>query len=520
MGRRIVTLDEFLDAWSIAASRSFGVRNDGAATATPVIVPYADFANHHPAACDLAEAAARTVRGAPEMSRHATGDRFTVVALQDYAPGDEVFVCYHRSSSNAQLALNWGFTLPTNPRDYVRVATVMAPVGTLVDAPEASALHARRQKLLRTVGLPTACFPSRRAPQISKNCTLAIAVSRVPLDILAPSLARACGADTSSAQLLFPDACDRDVLWTMSRELAETHVPPTETRAAVIGQLLGVERHLLTATEEEADVDALRAGGAGAARQRQRARDAVQMLRMRHGLLNLTRTVMRRQVLDFAGVSEQFVPAQGAEVSEENVDVDTLLEVLRLRTWESTSNNAKREGKKKGKEDTTTAFDSASAVMLHRHWDAASGQYYVVNTLTGQRWWDPMRWTAEHDAATGRWYFYSPVTGHSVWELPPPAPLPPAAHLPPPQQQQRRWSAPASRPRKRPEARQPGSMVATSLERAVFDAVNRRAAAGVISGKLDPRTLYSSISSRVVEEMMSRIQPDTYKHRKQHEQYG
>ena len=55
------------------------------------------------------------------------------------------------------------------PRDYVRVATVMAPVGTLVDAPEASALHARRQKLLRTVGLPTACFPSRRAPQAPRQ---------------------------------------------------------------------------------------------------------------------------------------------------------------------------------------------------------------------------------------------------------------------------------------------------------------------------------------------------------------
>jgi histone-lysine N-methyltransferase SETD3 len=93
--------DEFLRAYALVRSRTFGVTIDG--TEASALVPLADMANH---------AAMKNATWSPEAA-----DGFSIVATQDIFQGAQVTLSYG-SKCNGCLLLAYGFCIPQN--DYNR----------------------------------------------------------------------------------------------------------------------------------------------------------------------------------------------------------------------------------------------------------------------------------------------------------------------------------------------------------------------------------------------------------------
>jgi len=97
----LFTLDEFLWARMIVASRNFGITVDG--LRTDAMVPYADMLNH---------LRPRQTRWQYDSSRRA----FLIVTLQPLSAGQQVFDSYGKKC-NSRFLLNYGFTVQRNADD-------------------------------------------------------------------------------------------------------------------------------------------------------------------------------------------------------------------------------------------------------------------------------------------------------------------------------------------------------------------------------------------------------------------
>ena len=125
------TFEDFLDAWSVVASRSF-MLDDG----KPALVPFSDFANHNNKACDVAVSEKKSndnnVDTMNEDSRivgsayhgNTLHSDFVMKATRAFQQGEPVHVCYHRHASNSMTLANWAFTTTNNSRDYVLISAI------------------------------------------------------------------------------------------------------------------------------------------------------------------------------------------------------------------------------------------------------------------------------------------------------------------------------------------------------------------------------------------------------------
>ncbi len=95
------SLDDFMWARMIVASRNFGVTVDG--VRTDALVPYADMLNH---------LRPRQTRWLYDSTRRA----FLIIALQPLAAGQQVFDSYGKKC-NSRFLLNYGFTVAHNADD-------------------------------------------------------------------------------------------------------------------------------------------------------------------------------------------------------------------------------------------------------------------------------------------------------------------------------------------------------------------------------------------------------------------
>ena len=93
-----LTADDFAWAISIVWSRSFGVPFPGEDSPAPALVPVGDLFNYAPDEC--VNVVSRTV-----------DYRFVFSATHDVRKGEELLVHYGQSMSNAQMLLDYGFTM-------------------------------------------------------------------------------------------------------------------------------------------------------------------------------------------------------------------------------------------------------------------------------------------------------------------------------------------------------------------------------------------------------------------------
>jgi len=141
----IATLDEFLWARMVVASRNFGIVVDG--VRTDALVPYADMLNH---------SRPRQTRWLFDSRRRA----FLIVSMQALHCGAQVFDSYGKKC-NSRFLLNYGFAVDHNADDdvgqnhnEVRLLVALLP-------PAEDPWHARRQELLGGLALVA---PPHEAP--------------------------------------------------------------------------------------------------------------------------------------------------------------------------------------------------------------------------------------------------------------------------------------------------------------------------------------------------------------------
>ncbi|XP_078177653.1 SET domain-containing protein isoform X2 [Carex rostrata] len=115
-----VQLEDFLHAHALVSSRAWETNNGVA------MIPFADFLNHDSSSRSLLEINVKQQRD-------------EVVADRNYDVGDEVFIRYGKYS-NSILLLSFGFTLPLNYYDEVRI---------WMDIPLDDPLYAEKRQLLR-----------------------------------------------------------------------------------------------------------------------------------------------------------------------------------------------------------------------------------------------------------------------------------------------------------------------------------------------------------------------------------
>lgn len=97
----LATLDEFLEIWMSAGTRSFGLTINGKSVS--VVAPLADMMNH------------RTPK-TTVWSYDAEFQALTVVAISMIAPGSEIFTSYGYKSNRIYL-MNYGFVVENNVGD-------------------------------------------------------------------------------------------------------------------------------------------------------------------------------------------------------------------------------------------------------------------------------------------------------------------------------------------------------------------------------------------------------------------
>ncbi|KAJ4770711.1 SET domain-containing protein [Rhynchospora pubera] len=121
-----VQLENFLHARALVSSRAWEIIKGVA------MIPFADFLNH--------DGSSNSV-----LAINVKEQRDEVIADRSYAVGDEVFIRYGKFS-NATLLLDFGFTLPVNCYDQVRI---------LMDVTSDDPLYAQKCQLLHEHSLPT-----------------------------------------------------------------------------------------------------------------------------------------------------------------------------------------------------------------------------------------------------------------------------------------------------------------------------------------------------------------------------
>jgi hypothetical protein len=415
-----VSYSEFVNAWAIVASRSFGVRERRQRGSTPaytavtaVMVPFADFAQHSADACFDVHTIARDAseiekaffrkHGAVKNDDDDDGD-FRILSLRNYDIGDDVSVCYDHFANNERLLLHYGFTMDENPQEYVRIMTVLQPTtatfASSVVFGNNTRLHARRKDLLRSLDLPLSCTLTQRNLGLSNNCSLAIRISRIPMEHLLESLRVVCGRGNSRQLLPLLDKvimdCPKSVLIQALTRVAQSFVPMNEVVASVIGQLLSREKAL------SAKALASAMGGPRIKRE-QDLRDIQNLRRVRVSQLGLLYAALKHQVSAFAKVFG--VP------NMQNLEIDRLIAVL----------HALDLGEKDRRSPVTyTPVETHRQRRILRYIDERSNMAYLGD-LNGRTWWDPERWTRTMDASTHRMYYFSRVLGESRWALPQPS---------------------------------------------------------------------------------------------------
>lgn len=136
---REVTLDEYLWARCVVSSRTFAL--SGSDSRVQGLVPLADLLNH--------QAAAQA-----EWEHRGPGQGFVVQCFTPVPAGAEIRISYG-SKCNSRLFLNYGFALPDNPHNEVRLPLRWPDALSLVPA---AAERALKQDVLDRAGLSDLMF--------------------------------------------------------------------------------------------------------------------------------------------------------------------------------------------------------------------------------------------------------------------------------------------------------------------------------------------------------------------------
>ncbi len=400
-----ISYHEFVNAWAVVASRSFGVRETRTgrdkSDVVAVMVPFADFAQHNANACtdanDIAAHANETERaffrkhGAVKGGDNKDGD-FRILSMRSYNIGENVHVCYDQFGNNERLLLHYGFTVDRNPQEYVRIVTVMQPTmakrvsAAMLDRNE---LQSRRKALLRKLDLPLSCMLTEKNISPTSNCTRAIRISRVPMEHLQESLHHVCNNGRNMKQLLpllsmAINNCSKTALSRALIRVANAVVPKKEVPASVIGQILSREQALNRGRHQVDHSHVLNV---------QDQMDIQNLEQSRSGQQRLLHAALRHQIVSFAymfGIHDM-----------KNIEINELIEVMRALNLQN--------------KDLRPS--STQQHRISRYIDERSNMAYLGDEL-GRTWWDPERWVRAIDSRTGQTYYFSRVLGRAQWTMP------------------------------------------------------------------------------------------------------
>ena len=420
------TFQEFVNAWSVVASRSFGVES------VATMVPVPDFANHNHSACDIAETL-ETDTGATRGSSYHENSRmsdFVLKATRAYKEGEDLNVCYHRHAANSMLLSNWGFTMDNNSRDYVLIEAISpgwdeSNQNQMIDLTRGGAIAEKKRrikKIMRLLKLTNTCiFLSSESPlkrvlttalqTAVAGCHLTIGLNMLEPEVLKDSMRRTRGCELETVEEMpkKKSSCNVEELRKFLEREVDARVKKTDMAAVFIGKLLRAEvdvikppptqyaRKVLARTINRSK----RRGGGGEEKEEEKEeRDVVNLLRIRHGMLRVIRQSLVEQVIKFA-------QAQGLDRDVEQAEAENLVQICRL--------NFQKERKMSSTPDGTDL--SKKIEVASRHYDEISGYFYYSDD-TGKTWWDPDKWRMNVDPGTGKLFYSSEVLDTTSWELP------------------------------------------------------------------------------------------------------
>ena len=401
------TLNQFLDAWSVVASRSFGVR--GALGSVATLVPFADYANHDNAACDRAEGTNLEAAKGSAYHGNSPGSDFIMHATKNYEKGEIITVCYHKYASNSLLLSNWGFTLPNNQRDYVMLQAIAKDSNKIIFS----------KFLTKRLNWTNTCLFSNSST-LSQHWMVSKCQYTIGMDLLDLSVLQKIWFDSNCDIVANNSKCNATVLEEKLIAAVDAKVKKTDIISVIIGKLLQTERDLM---KKPNNIYARKVIGQVVSYQRDLMKkpnniyarkvigqvvlvgiedqeenelmdlmDVVHLLRIRDGVLNLVRNTLKVQVGHFA-------VAHGLKRPVGNDELGKLVDLLRI-TFDKKKKKATVKVEKKN----------------NYFYCSKSGYFYLLDDQN-QTYWDPLKWKMYVDERD-ELYYSSEVTGETVWELP------------------------------------------------------------------------------------------------------
>ena len=442
------TFQEFVNAWSVVASRSFGVES------VATMVPLSDFANHNHSACDIAETLETDtgdMRGSSYHENLRMSD-FVVKATRAYKKGEDLHVCYHRHAANSMLLSNWGFTMDNNSRDYVLIEAISPGWDEnnqnqiMIDLTRGGAIAEKKRRIkiiMRLLKLTNTCmFLSSESPlkrvlttalqTVVDGCHLTIGLNMLEPEVLQDSMRQIRGCELETVEKEMPSkksfTCNVEELRKFLEREVDARVKKTDMAAVFIGKLLRAEvdvmkppptqyaRKILARTINRSKRRRRGGGGGGGGaggaggeggeekddaeeEEDKEERDVVNLLRIRHGMLRVIRQSLVEQVIKFA-------QAQGLDRDVEQAEAEKLVQICRLKFQ-----------KERKISSTTGDGTDLSIEVASRHYDEISGYFYYSDD-TGKTWWDPDKWRMNVDPGTGKLFYSSEILDTTSWELP------------------------------------------------------------------------------------------------------
>ena len=347
-----VSFQDFLNAWSVVASRSFQV--DG----SPTLVPIADFANHNNEACDVAAA---DKKKSPENSerdpRQIVGSAyggntlesdFVLRATRAYTVGEAIMICYHNHASNSMLLTNWGFTLPNNKRDYIMLQAAEDCNGSNGSSEQRGASQLKCLIIHKLKWTNTCLFSdalSLTKHWMVSNCSRTIGLGNLSFAVLH----NAWNTISAACEDVGSKKCNLEQLSQELSQVIDSRVKTTHIVSTLIGKLLHAEQEYSTDPPSEYAQRAMAharspaaAAAAVAAVQTEEDVDVLHLLNIRHGILHVIEKALVEQVIRFA-TAQGVVP--GAEV-----DTEHLLNLLRV-TFGNSAESKNKEQMQEEQED-------------------------------------------------------------------------------------------------------------------------------------------------------------------------